>query len=99
MKIPMKTVFAWFLVLVMVFSMVPVTASATSSSDIKKELDELKSENKKIQAEINAIQSKYDANASEMQVLVDKKTAVDQEIGLLNNQIININAQITAYGL
>ena len=98
MKNPMKTVFAWFLVLVMVFSMVPVTASASSSSDIKKELDELKSENKKIQAEINAIQSKYDANASEMQVLVDKKAAVDQEIGLLNNQIININAQITAYG-
>ena len=98
MKNPMKTVFAWFLALVMVCSMVPVSASAASSSEIKKELDELKNENKQIQAEINAIQSKYDANASEMQVLVDKKAAIDQEIGLLNNQILNINAQIAAYG-
>ena len=95
---PIKTVFAWFLTLVMVFSMVPVTAGAASSSEIKKELDDLKSENKQIQAEINAIQRKYDANASEMQVLVDKKAAIDQEIGLLNNQILNINAQIAAYG-
>ena len=95
---PIKTVFAWFLALVMVFSMVPVTAGAASSSEIKKELDSLKSENKQIQAEINAIQRKYDANASEMQVLVDKKAAIDQEIGLLNNQILNINAQIAAYG-
>ena len=98
MKNPVKTVFAWFLTLVMVFSMMPVTAFAASSSDIKNELDALKSENKEIQKEINAIQSKVDANASEMQVLVDKKAAVDQEIGLLNNQVININAQIAAYG-
>ena len=98
MKKPIQTVFAWFLTLVMVFSMVPVTAGAASSTDIKKELDALKSENKEIQKEINAIQSKVDANASEMQVLVDKKAAIDQEIGLLNTQILNINAQIAAYG-
>ena len=98
MKNPIQTVFAWFLTLVMVFSMVPVTAGAASSTDIKKELDALKSENKEIQKEINAIQSKVDANASEMQVLVDKKSAIDQEIGLLNTQILNINAQIAAYG-
>ena len=95
---PLKTMFAWFLTAVMVFSMMPVTAGAASSDEIKQELDALKSQNKEIQAEINAVQSKYDANASEMQALVDKKAAVDQEIGLLNTQIININAQIAAYG-
>ena len=95
---PVKAVFAWFLAAMLVCSMVPVSVGAASSEDIKKELNELKNQNKEIQAEINAIQKKYDANASEMQVLVDKKAAIDQEIGLLNTQILNINAQIAAYG-
>ena len=95
---PIKTLFAAFLALTMVFSMMPLSAAAASSEQIKEELQDLKSQNAEIQKEINAIQSKYDANASEIQTLVDQKAAIDQEIGLLNNQIININAQITAYG-
>jgi len=93
-----KTVFPWFLALVMVFSMMPISASAATSDQIKQELKVLEEQNAAIQKEINAIQSKYDANASEIQDLVDKKSAIDQEIGLLNNQIVNINAQIIAYG-
>ena len=95
---PFQTVFAWFLAVLMVFSMVPVSAGAATSDEIKQELKTLEDQNKEIQKEINAIQSKYDANASEIKDLVDKKAAIDQEIGLLNNQIININAQIAAYG-
>jgi len=93
-----KTLFSLFLVAVLVLSMVPVSVSAASSEEIKKELKELEAQNAEIQKEINAIQSKYDANANEIKDLVDKKSAIDQEIGLLNNQIININAQIAAYG-
>lgn len=95
---PLKTIFTLFLAAMMVLSIMPVPAAAASSSEIQKELDSLKDENKAIQAEINAIQRKYDANADDIQALVDQKNAVDQEIALLNTQIININDQITAYG-
>ena len=97
-RTPFRTVFALFLAVVVVLSMMPASAEAASSKEIQEELNALKAENKAIQAEINAIQSKYDANASDIQALVDQKSAVDQQIALLNNQIININGQIAAYG-
>ena len=90
-------IMAAMLLLSLIAGLIPRTASAASSSDIQKDLDALKGENKEIQAEINAIRSKYDANASEIQDLVDTKMAIDQEIALLNAQIINTNEQIAAY--
>ena len=75
----------------------PVPANAKSSSEIKTEIQDLKKENSAIQAEINAIRSRVNENASEIQKLVDRKDAIDQEIVLLNEQIVNINAQVSAY--
>ena len=95
---PFISVLSLVLAAVMLTGVLPTTASAAkSSSAIQGELNALKDENKEIQAQINAIQSKYDANANEIQGLVDKKNAIDQEISLLNAQIENLNAQITAY--
>ena len=97
-RITLKPIFALFLAAVMVFYFMPAPVQAASSSEIQKELDALKEENKAIQAEINAIQRQYDQTSSEIQDLVSKKQAVDQEIALLNTQLININSQITVYG-
>jgi len=83
---------------VMLVGVIPTSANASkSSSAIQTELNALKDENKALQREINAIQSQYDANASEIQDLVNKKNAIDQEIALLNAQVKNLNAQISAY--
>ena len=68
-----KPLFAFLLALTMVCSMMPLSAFAATSDEINEELKELKSQNAEIQKEINAIQSKYDANASEIQTLVDQK--------------------------
>ena len=91
--------FALFLAVIMVFCAVPVPASAArSSSAIQSELNTLKDKNKEIPAEIEAIQEQFDANANEIQSLVDKKSAIDQQITLLNAQIILLNEQIMVYG-
>ena len=82
---------------VLLVGLVPGSAWAASSSEIKETINGLKQENAEIQAQINAIRSRYNANASEIQQLVDQKAAIDQEIVLLNEQIININEQISAY--
>ena len=85
------------MLLTLIAGLIPRPALAASSVQIQEELDVLKGENKEIQAEINAIRSKYDANASEIQDLVATKSAIDQEISLLNEQIINTNEQIAVY--
>ena len=97
-RTPLMSCFTLFLAVVMVLSVLPAPAFAASSKEIQKELDALKGENKEIQAQINEIQGKYDANANEMRDLVEQKNAIDQEIALLHNQVININEQITVYG-
>ena len=82
---------------VLLFGAVPVPASAASSADIQKEIDALEAEGKEIQKRINAIQSQYNANFSQMEDIVAKKEAVDQEITLLHDKIETTNAQIAAY--
>ena len=95
---PFTSLLALMLAAALFCTALPVPAhAAKSSTAIQSELDDLKKENKAIQAEINAIQSKYDANADQIQDLVDKKNAIDQEISLLNAQIENLNSQIAAY--
>ena len=92
-----RSCFALFLTAVMILSVLPEQADAVSSSEIKEELNELKSQNAEIQAQINGIRRQYNANASQIQELVDNKNAIDQEIALLHTQIININEQISVY--
>lgn len=81
-----------------VFCSLPHPAYAATTSEIKDQITDLKVENAVIQAQIDSVRSQYNANASEIQVLVDKKNAVDQEIALLHDQILNINEQLRIYG-
>ena len=81
-----------------VFCSLPYPAHAATTSEIKDQITDLKVENAVIQAQIDSVRSQYNANASEIQALVDKKNAVDQEIALLHDQILNINEQLRIYG-
>ena len=96
---PGLTLIAVLLILVTVLSSVPLQADAASSSEIKKQLNELKSEKKELQAQINQIRGQYKANENELLDMVDQKNAIDQEITLLYEQIGNINDQIMSYRL
>lgn len=95
----LRSAAAAFLAAITVFTSLPHGAkAATSTSQIKDEITDLKVENAQIQAQIESVRTQYNANASEIQALVDKKNAVDQEISLLHSQIININEQLRVYG-
>ena len=58
----------------------------------------MKDENAAIQSEIDTIRQSYQATTDQIQDLVNQKNAVDQEIALLHEQILNINQQVIAYG-
>ena len=88
---------ALILAAVVAVSGLPVSAGAATSGEIQKEIDALKEKNKEIQAQIDAVQSQYDANYSDMADIVAQKEAIDQRISLLRTKIETTNAQISAY--
>lgn len=94
----LRSALAVILAFVLILAAVPLPASAATTSEIKEEIADLKVENAIIQAQIDSIQSQYNANASEISALVAKKDAVDQEIALLHQQILNTNEQLIIYG-
>ncbi len=65
----------------------------------EKELAELKKKDAAIEEEKSALRDQINDNMSEMEKLIAEKNAIDQEIGMLHEQIANINAQITLYGM
>ena len=80
-------------------SALPMPASAASSSEIKKQLEEMEKAQTERQKQIEALEQKISDNMSQMQKLVAEKSAIDQQIGLLYQQIAGLNEQIAAYGL
>ena len=90
---------AVIMVLGLILSIIPTRVSAASSSEIKKQINEMKEQRKEIQAEMDAIESQYVENADEIQNLVNEKNAIDQEIGLLSQEVALINEQLSAYAL
>ena len=91
-------IMAMLMLLTLIVGLLPVGASAASSSEIKKELDALKKQKAEIQKEINGLKDQLADNMSEMEKIVTEKNIIDQEIGLLNQQILNVNEQIAVYG-
>ncbi len=90
---------ALLLAVLLVMGTVPGEVQAASSSELKKQLDELKEEKKELQAQINAVRGQYQANENEILDMVSQKNVIDQEIALLHAEVKNINDQISAYSL
>ena len=94
-----KALLAGILAAVLVFSMMPFSASAASSSEIRSQIKDMKAENAELEEQLENLRSQYQANEDEMVDLVSQKDLIDQEIAILNEQVRNINAQIISYGL
>ncbi len=97
------SVLAGIMALIMILSLVagilPSIASAASSSEIEKQLEELEKQKEEIDAQISEYEGKLSDNLSEMSQIVEQKNLIDQEIFMLYEQIANINEQISAYGV
>ena len=92
-------VMAAIMLLTLLLSLIPVPASAASSKEIKKQIEQLKKDKKELEAQIKDVKEQYKANEDEIEDIVDQKYAIDQEIVLLYEQVDNINQQISAYTL
>lgn len=92
-------VMAAVMVLSLILSLIPTRANAASSSEIKKQINELKEQKKELGDQMKEVQGQYKENEDEIADLVEQKNVIDQEVFLLNEQIDNINAQLSAYAL
>ena len=91
-------VMAAIMVLSLILSLIPV-ASAASSSEIKKQIEEMKARQEELQKEKEELQAAYEENEDEIAQMVAEKNLIDQEIGILYSQITLVNEQISAYNL
>ena len=90
---------AAIMLLSLVLSLIPTKVSAASSSEIKKQINALKKQKTELQGQIEDVQNQYEENEDEILNMVNQKYAIDQEIGILYEQIDNINQQLSAYAL
>ena len=90
-------IMAAIMLLSLLAGILPVSASAKSSKEIKEEINALKGDRNAIWAELEALQSEQDANWESIEEMVAQKENIDQQIGLLYEEIENINGQIRSY--
>lgn len=87
------------MLLSLVLSLIPTKAYAASSSEIKKQINALKQDQKELKNQQEEVQGQYEENEDEILNMVNKKYVIDQEIFLLYGQIENINQQIASFSL
>ena len=95
----MAGLLAAVMLLSLIFSVIPAPASAASSSEIKKQINEMKKQQNGLKDQMADVQNQYEENEDEIANMVNQKLMLDQEIFLLMQQIDLINQQLTAYGL
>lgn len=91
-------VMAAILILSLLLSVIP-RASAASSSEIKKQIEEMKAQQQELQEQKQELVDAYEENENEIYRIVEEKNLTEQEIAILYAQIDLVNDQIMAYNL
>ena len=92
-------VMAAVMLLTLLMSILPTRASAASSSEIRKQINQLKKEKAELKDKIDDVKEQYKENENEIADIIGRKNVIDQEIQLLSEQITNMNNQLSAYNL
>ena len=72
-------------------------SAAKSSAEIQQEINQMKEQLKNNKSEVAKLEGQLYANMGKMEEIVANKNLIDQQIFLLNEQVQNLNKQITAY--
>ena len=95
----MAGVMAFIMLLSLILSLIPTNVHAASSSEIKKQIAELKNQKKELESQMKDVKNQVKENDNEISSMVAQKNAIDQEIFILYQEIENIDQQIAAYAL
>ena len=92
-------IMAFVMLLTLILGLLPTPAHAASSSEIRKQINQLKKEKEEIKDKIAEVQDQYEENEDEIADIISRKNVIDQEIQLLYTQITNMNDQLAAYNI
>jgi murein DD-endopeptidase MepM/ murein hydrolase activator NlpD len=92
-------VMALVLLLTLIVGILPRDASATTSSELKDQLDELQSQKDELANKIAELEKQQSNNLHDMQGIIAQKDVIDQQVALLHAEVSNVNTQIAAYSL
>ena len=92
-------IMAFVMLLTLILGLLPTPANAASSSEIRKQINQLKKEKEEIKDKIAEVQEQYEQNEDEIADIIARKNVIDQEIQLLYTQITNMNEQLAAYNI
>ncbi len=92
-------IMAFVMLLTLILGLLPTPVSAASSSEIRKQINQLKKEKEEIKVKIAEVQEQYEQNEDEIADIISRKNVIDQEIQLLYTQINNMNEQLAAYNI
>ena len=99
LKAALAGVLAFTMAATLMLGFLPSRADAASSGEIRKQINQLKKQRNDIQKDIDQVKKQYQQNEDELLDIVSRKNVIDQEIGLLHTEIININEQISAFNV
>jgi len=83
----------------LLMGLLPTRVHASVSSEIRAQINDLQAQRKDIKNQIQEVKDQYKVNEDEIADIIARKNVIDQEIGLLHAEIININEQISAYNV
>ena len=92
-------IMAAVMILTLLLQLIPMPASAASSSEIKNQINKMEKDQKELEKKIAELESKRDKNQKEINGMVEQKALVDEQISLLHDQVDNMNDQISAYAV
>lgn len=95
----LAAVMAGIMVLSLLLGLFVSAAAAPSSSEIKEQIDNLKEDYDKAQAELDRLEELASGNRENMAAMIQEKNAIDQQIVVLKDQVKTITQMVSAYNL
>ena len=92
-------IMAAVMLLTLIAGLIPTPASAYSSSEIRKQINELKKQKAEVEQQIKDVQAQYKKNEDEIADIVARKNVIDQEIALLHAEVRLTNEEIAAFNV
>ena len=91
-------IMAAVMILSLILGLLP-HAHAATSSEIKDQINNMEKEQEEMQAQIDALKGQQKENLTEIRDIAAQKSIIEQQVGLLYQQIDSMNEQIAAYAL
>lgn len=92
-------ILAFVMILGLLIGILPTVSAATSSSEIKNQINALQKDQKEKENQIKELEKQLKQNSNQIKDLSNQKGVIEQQLSLISEQMGLINEQISAYAV